>query len=160
MISMICTYLPGKIGFLPTFKYDKGSDRFDTSGKNRPPAWTDRVMFRMVKQQGLGDRNNNDNDSNSSNNKNKNQNQIDKKSDDGNTSPSSTSPSTTTSSSSPSLSSVDEIVSPANSPSQTSAPIPSPSQNNSMLQLGQYTSHMDSRHSDHRPVSARFVLTL
>jgi hypothetical protein len=30
---------------MPTFKYDKGSDEFDTSSKARPPAWTDRVLF-------------------------------------------------------------------------------------------------------------------
>jgi hypothetical protein len=38
-------YSEGKISFMPTFKYDKGSDEFDTSSKARPPAWTDRVLF-------------------------------------------------------------------------------------------------------------------
>ena len=38
----------GKIQFLPTFKYDKGSDLFDTSTKMRPPAWTDRVLYNLA----------------------------------------------------------------------------------------------------------------
>ena len=35
----------GKINFLPTFKYDKGSNSFDSSKKSRNPAWTDRILF-------------------------------------------------------------------------------------------------------------------
>ena len=35
----------GKINFLPTFKYDKGCNSFDTSKKSRNPAWTDRILF-------------------------------------------------------------------------------------------------------------------
>ena len=38
----------GKIQFLPTFKYDKGSDLYDTSTKMRPPAWTDRVLYNLA----------------------------------------------------------------------------------------------------------------
>lgn len=34
----------GKINFLPTFKYDKGQNSFDTSKKSRNPAWTDRIL--------------------------------------------------------------------------------------------------------------------
>ena len=41
-------YSEGKIQFLPTFKYDKGSDLFDTSTKMRPPAWTDRVLYNLA----------------------------------------------------------------------------------------------------------------
>ena len=33
------------ISFLPTFKYDVGSDQFDSSEKKRCPAWTDRVLY-------------------------------------------------------------------------------------------------------------------
>lgn len=36
----------GKIAFLPTFKFDKGTDEYDTSHKQRVPAWTDRVVFK------------------------------------------------------------------------------------------------------------------
>ena len=31
--------------FPPTYKFDAGSDRYDTSRKKRSPAWTDRVLF-------------------------------------------------------------------------------------------------------------------
>ncbi len=34
-----------KITFLPTYKYNIGSSVLDTSGKNRPPAWCDRIMW-------------------------------------------------------------------------------------------------------------------
>jgi hypothetical protein len=36
----------GKINFPPTFKFDKGSNEYDTSHKQRIPAWTDRVLFK------------------------------------------------------------------------------------------------------------------
>lgn len=32
-------YKEGAIAFLPTYKYDKNSDAYDTSSKRRPPAW-------------------------------------------------------------------------------------------------------------------------
>ena len=38
--------LEGKIAFLPTFKFDKGSEEYDTSHKQRVPAWTDRIVFK------------------------------------------------------------------------------------------------------------------
>ena len=32
------------LNFFPTYKYDIGSDNYDTGHKNRPPAWTDRIL--------------------------------------------------------------------------------------------------------------------
>lgn len=37
-------YSEARITFLPTYKYDIGSDRYDTSEKARIPAWCDRVL--------------------------------------------------------------------------------------------------------------------
>jgi len=39
-------FAEGKITFLPTFKFDKGSTSYDTSHKQRIPAWTDRILFK------------------------------------------------------------------------------------------------------------------
>eukprot|EP00908_Phaeocystis_cordata_P023595 Transcript_6056.p1 GENE.Transcript_6056~~Transcript_6056.p1 ORF type:complete len:290 (-),score=54.50 Transcript_6056:24-893(-) len=33
------------VNFGPTYKFDPGTDNFDTSKKKRPPAWTDRVLW-------------------------------------------------------------------------------------------------------------------
>jgi len=39
-------YREGPLSFPPTYKFDHGSDNYDSSDKARIPAWTDRILFR------------------------------------------------------------------------------------------------------------------
>ncbi|KAG7161708.1 Inositol polyphosphate 5-phosphatase E-like [Homarus americanus] len=39
----------GPITFAPTFKYDPGTDHYDTSSKQRVPSYTDRILFKSTR---------------------------------------------------------------------------------------------------------------
>lgn len=40
----------GQLNFAPTYKYDKGTNIYDTSEKQRIPSWTDRVLWKGNKK--------------------------------------------------------------------------------------------------------------
>lgn len=38
-------YNENEISFFPTYKFDKNTDQYDTSQKQRVPSWTDRILY-------------------------------------------------------------------------------------------------------------------
>jgi len=45
--SCFVGYLEGPLNFRPTYKFDKGSDTYDSSPKMRIPSWTDRILYKQ-----------------------------------------------------------------------------------------------------------------
>ncbi|KAM7355743.1 inositol-3-phosphate synthase isoform 1-T4 [Cochliomyia hominivorax] len=46
-------FMEANITFPPTYKYDPGTQHFDTSSKQRAPAYTDRILYKYRQTQGL-----------------------------------------------------------------------------------------------------------
>ena len=38
-------FVEAPLNFYPTYKYDIGTSNYDTGRKQRPPAWTDRILY-------------------------------------------------------------------------------------------------------------------
>ena len=45
MGKVFTMYNEDRIDFIPTYKFDKNSEEYDSSPKMRSPAWTDRILY-------------------------------------------------------------------------------------------------------------------
>ncbi|XP_072311498.1 phosphatidylinositol 4,5-bisphosphate 5-phosphatase A [Eucyclogobius newberryi] len=45
--SILEGFMEGSLNFPPTYKFDVGTNTYDTSAKKRKPAWTDRILWRL-----------------------------------------------------------------------------------------------------------------
>jgi len=46
-VSVLGGFQEAQIRFRPTYKFDKGTDKYDSSAKQRKPAWCDRILWRL-----------------------------------------------------------------------------------------------------------------